>query len=304
MKLIDKKWSAMMITIFIVLFLTLIMVYFIEKVVPMSRNIVGIENSNMAYYQGQTAIEEALLFMNSDTPRSESWATVTTWNKSYSFQITASGTTIPFLWNWNSIYNSDWNRIWPWEPIQLMIPDWIDWSAVNFYFKVPNLNNWWDAITLSWWITLPIINWILSWSGKSLIASWSQITAATSEIFPSNSSWTINLASKNWIDLNWSWWTFVQFYDANSPFNATSWLWNECTNYQCTLKLSIINQLVSTSWEAIPYLEYKIIWLDQSIPLQYATINANWISYWFKRNVKREIRQLTTNEALDFTVFQ
>lgn len=300
MKLIDKKWSAMMITIFIVLFLTLIMVYFIEKVVPMSRNIVGIENSNMAYYQGQTAIEEALLFMNSDTPRSESWATVTNWNKSYSFQITASGKTIPSLWNWNSIYNSDWNRIWPWEPVQLMITSSINWDDVYFYFKVPNLNNWWSAITLSWWTTLPIINWILSWSGKSLIASWSQITAAN--IWDSTSSWIINLASKNWIDLNWSWWTFSTFYDWGITF--PTWLWSECTNYQCTLKLSIINQLLSTSWEAIPYLEYKIIWLNQSIPLQYATINANWISYWFKRNVKREIRQLTTNEALDFTVFQ
>jgi|GEM_PF-6295274 len=53
----------------------------------------------------------------------------------------------------------------------------------------------------------------------------------------------------------------------------------------------------------IPYLEYQANF-DTSIPLQFATINAEGYAAGFRQNITRYVQQLTTNEAMDFTVFQ
>lgn len=293
----------------ITMILSITMIYLLEKIFPISKSVKWIENGTVAYYNANTAVEQALLFMNSSLPWTETWVTkpanYQTW---YNMQIIAAGKTLPLAWEWNSDFDKDWNRIGPWEPVQLVFNNWVDWTQVNFYFRVPDIHQW-TSVSLSWWINYPVINWMLSWSWRTLFASWSQIMANSSEIFPSTTNWVINLSTRLWLDLEWSWWTLSQFYNSNSPFDASTWLWTSwvnCTGYKCTLKLSIVNPLTaSDNNEIIPYLEYKIdIWANVSLPLQYAIIKTDGFSYWFKKSIRREVRQTTINEAMDFTVFQ
>lgn len=286
------------------------MIYFLEKLFPISKNVKWIENWTIAYYNANTAVEEALLFLNTSSP----WAETGSINPSnqpkwFNLQITASGKILPPAWEWNSDFDKDWNRLAQWEPIQLVFDKDVDWSQVKFYFKVPDI--WWTAISLSWWVDYPIINWALSWSWKTFFASWSQIMATSSEIASSTgSSSVVDLSTRAWIDLNWSWWTFIQFYKSSLPFTNITWLWSDgadCSGYKCTLKLSIINPLISSvDNETIPYLEYRIdMWTNTNLlPLQYAIIKTDGFSYGFKKSIRKEVRQTTINEALDFTVFQ
>lgn len=274
------------------------MIYFLDKLVPISRNVNWVENTNIAYYNWLTWIEEALYTMSWSNPWVESGAIFdpsvsSTW---FAFQITASWNQLPLPGQWNSPYNSDWNRIWIWEPLQLVVTDLMNWNNVIFNFKVPDLWSW-SVLTLSWW-TGAIINWSLAWSGTILFASGSQITASGWDIWDSTSTWNDTILNlKSWLTIEWSSSNLGNFYTS---------LWPDCNWYKCTLKLSIINPLVSTSWENIPFLEYKISfnWSNPTTPLQYAIINADWYANWYKRSVKKEVRQLTTAEAFDFTVFQ
>ena len=81
-----------------------------------------------------------------------------------------------------------------------------------------------------------------------------------------------------------------------------------CTVNKCTLKLSIIAPLLlsSPANTSAPYLEYQITVAggNPAIPLQYATISTQGYSAGFRKDITKSIRQLTTNEAADFTVFQ
>lgn len=46
----------------------LVAIYLLDKIVPFSRDIKGIENGNIAYYKANTALNEALLSMSISTP--------------------------------------------------------------------------------------------------------------------------------------------------------------------------------------------------------------------------------------------
>lgn len=305
----NNKWSALIITIMIVMILTIVMIYLLEKIVPAARNVKWIENSNIAYYNGDAAQEQAFLYLRTSTPWTETWV-VKSSNQSigYDMKITASWNIIPASWEWNSHFDADWNMISPWEPIQFFINDNVNWAETKFYFKVPNIKNW-VTISLSWW-TMPIINWSLTWSGKTMFASWSQIMALNNEIFNSMSSWSLtpSLHNRAWLDLDDIWWTLADFYNWTSAFIWNVWLWpnwSVCSSYNCVLKFSIVNDLVSTNGEMIPYLEYKIdMWANASIPLQYAIIKTDGYSYGFKKSIKREKLQNMSDAVWDFTVFQ
>lgn len=311
-----KRWSALIVTIFIVMVLVSMMIYLIEQIIPTTRSVKWIENSTVAYYQGISWIEEALFSMSWSNPWLESSALPdVTVPKTFAYTITASGHTIPTPWDWNSWYDHDWNIIWFGQPIQLVLDEWIDWNMISFHFRVPNISST-ETLSLEWW-SLPIINWILSWSGNILYSSWSQIKANDVSDSSVNPTPPIFLDSKNWFDINWTTWTIKEFYRSTIGSNFTDVLWNwlsttpsgdgqSCSWNKCTLKLSLINDLITTIWTRLPYLEYKIEldWTNPTAPLQYATIRADGYSYWFKRSLKRDIQQLTTNEALDFTVFQ
>lgn len=113
----------------------------------------------------------------------------------------------------------------------------------------------------------------------------------SNEIFPNGNSTA--LGSRDGLTLSGSARTFDNFYVNNCGVGKP----------KCTLKLSIINPLILTTGEAAPYLEYKAQF-DKAIPLQTAVIETQGYAGGFRKNITRFIQQMTTNEALDFTVFQ
>jgi hypothetical protein len=86
---------------------------------------------------------------------------------------------------------------------------------------------------------------------------------------------------------------------------------NKCANYACTLKLSMIRPVQTSTTipsgianaSTLPFLEYKIT-LPVAVPLQFMTLESSAHSYGFMRSKVVRIPQITTNTALDFAVLQ
>lgn len=293
----NQSWSALLIGIFITTIIVIIAIYLLEKIIPFSRDIKGVENGNISYYRANTALNEALLSMSGSDPSlepsSSAPATLSS-GSGYVYNVTAMGQIIPAPGQGNSEYNTNWSIIAPGKPIQLVLSSGITWTDVTntyFTFRVPDLDKTKiETLTGSLGIDTPIINWILTASGESLQASGSQIVA--NKIFSGS---VIVLNGRQWLTLSSSPYTFDGFYWA--PGNKCTW------SDICTLKLSLINPLLLTSGESAPYLEYQAHFNVQ-IPLQTAVIETQGYAGGFRKNITRFIQQMTTNEALDFTVFQ
>lgn len=282
--------------------LLIIMVYLLDKIIPISRTVKWVENGNVAYYEALTWIESALLTMTWSDPTTETSKNLNiTAQKDYWYTILATWSIMPITWEWTSEYDSSWNRIWPWEPIQLYLLNWMDWVNAKFKFRVPKLSSDWTVYSMTWTMAWSwLISWSLSWSWETLISTWAASMIRYEEIWDSgNTSWTnILLDARNWYRLDLAEVSLSTFYNDTLDWNCLS------TN-RCTLKLSLINPLYLSNWSIAPYLEYQIDWwTNPKLPEQYAIIKSDWYSTWFKRSKRKEVRQMTINEALDFTVFQ
>lgn len=294
----SNKWFSIIMALGIVTIILFNAYFILSYIIPFSKATKWVENSSIAYYQAYKWIENWLWFIGQNEIGSETWSTIWNSQKSSTLNLTAKSSTIPPSWQWNSEYSQDknWNIISLDNPIQLVIWNWkiTDWNNVIFNFRVPNI---WNANSLTWNTDYKYIHWSISSENNTLNASWSQITKndiITYDWYDKNLKFTDNNI-KNWTDLDWNSTTFNNFYNTNCSNSIDS----------CTLKLSIINKLELTNWTSIPYLEYKIelpSW--NSIPSRYARIDIDWTSYWYKKNLKVKVPQLTTNQAFDFTVFQ
>jgi len=299
MKKNNKKAISLPLAMWLVMIMSLLAFAMLEYIVPFSREIKWVENSSVAYYQANSAIEEWLYYVytrnNSwfidDRDEYLLWFTSDLITKSYN--TTSSWNTLPPFWEWNSEFDSNWNTISMWNPIQLSVWEWWIDSDFEIAFRVPNLDKFWtnlDVETLSWWI-LEIINWQLSWSGDTLNASWSIIKAEN--ILESDDDFTdnnIDVWLSDGVILDWSSESFSNFY-------------NNCDE-KCTIKFSVINKLETIDSIIIPYLEWQIQSNNDMLPLRYSKIEASGKSYWYKKNLEVKVRGNTVNEAFDFTVFQ
>lgn len=302
MKNSNKNWISLILSMWLVIVMTLIAIVVLDFAIPFSKDIKWIENATNTYYQVNSWFEEAIYFVSQNSVWSESWKTIlANKNVDYWFNISASWKISPLSWKWNSDFDSDWNKIFEWNSVQMEIWFWkiSDWVNISkAYFRVPNLNwNWW--LTLSWW-SLPIINWKLSSENKSLDATWSLLLAdkiCKSSWNISNTACTDKLIFNDslfWLDSNLSLLSFKDFYESNCW--ASSW---------CILKLSVINPLTLTpSNTKIPYLEWKIDFWNNAIPTRYTDIEASGKSYWFKKEINFWVPQKTGLDTFDFTVFQ
>ena len=130
--------------------ISIIAIYLLEKIVPFSRDVKGIENGNVSYYRANTALNEALLTMSGSDPSiGGSSGTMATGNV---YQITANGNTLPRAGLGNSEYDKDWAMLAPGKPIQLVLnsASSLDWNITNFKFRVPDLNkngSWTETLT-------------------------------------------------------------------------------------------------------------------------------------------------------------
>lgn len=296
---INKKWFSIVIVLLIVIIINLIAIWILSYIIPFSKDIKWIENSSKAYYEANSWIENVLYELKSTPVWYETWRTLNISSPiDYSYNVISTWTTLPPAWKWNSEYDSDWDIISTWNPIQLEI--WygkFDFNTTEFSFRVPDIN-WTDANiqTLSW-TTDPIINWQISTSNNSINASWSYIKASdtcnSNQVFD---NCKLNFSSYQWVDLSdnsTSNEKILNFYTAN----CGTWSW-------CILKLSVINKLeLNSNNLIIPYLEWQIksIW---SVPLRYSLISSEWKSYWYKKELDIRVSQQTTSEAFDFTIFQ
>ncbi len=308
MKNSNKKWLSIVLAMWLVLVMSFMVLFILEYIIPFSRNIKWIENSTNSFYQAENWIEESLLFLKTRTDiTAETWAIIWTSVK-YKFTTSSSWTTTPVSWEWNSWFDKSFDTVSQWNPIQLQV--WynkVNLANTIFTFRIPDLDWNWNFTEIMTWASLvspnplPIINWQLSSNDKTLNASWSYIT-----------SYDINNSLKNWVKIfdwnnnNLNWINYIVWRNLD---DTTQNIWDFYTNNcwassWCILKMSIINKLeLNSNNTPIPYLEYKIVFSGQNA-LRFTTINSDWNSYSFSKNLKVRIPQQTTNEAFDFTVFQ
>ncbi|MDD2515597.1 MAG: hypothetical protein PHF26_00055, partial [Candidatus Gracilibacteria bacterium] len=212
----------------------------------------------------------------------------------YSYVLKAMALNVPESEEGNSIYNRDYNIISPFDPIELTLPITInasDWNNIKFQFKTPALDGI-NMASLSGSTSSGVITWVLYGSGTTAFASGSQIT------FEKIDNTEIILGGKSGVSLTGSGMSFESFYgsiDSNNPFY--------CNQGKCKLKLFLVDKLVNTNGQPIPFLEYKITDFTSAIPSEYATITANGYSYGFKKTIILKRQQLTTSEYFDYTVF-
>lgn len=122
-----------------------IAVYLLEKIVPFSRDIKGVENGNISYYRANTALNEALLSMSGNNPGYEtgSSADLLSNGSGIMYQVTAKGKILPQPGQGNSEYDPNWSILAPGKPIQLILPSGITWTVdtgTYFTFRIPDLD--------------------------------------------------------------------------------------------------------------------------------------------------------------------
>ncbi len=286
---------SLVIAMFLMIITSLLALYLLEYIIPFSRNTKWMENWTKAYYEANKWIEDVLFSMKWEDAYFETGKTAPSKSIWYYYALISTWKTIPRLWDWTSEFDSNYNKISISNPVQLLIKWIIDWNNINFYFKVPQFDeNPSNILYFTWW-TSPIINWQLSSDTDTLIASWSHIL--NSDINPS--SWPLsniiifdNL--RPWLTLYWTGFNMQQFY--NNENCSVSW---------CTLKLSLVNNLFTSTSKKIPYLEYQIdLGINPNVANYYAIIRSSWKSIWYKKDLELYIPQQTTIAAFDFTVFQ
>ena len=118
----------------------IVAIYLLEKIVPFSRDIKGVENGNISYYRANTALNEALFTMSGGDPGFGGSSGSVNNGSGRLYTITAQGQTLPMAGLGNSEYDADWSIIGPGKPIQLVLSNGIMWASTNFTFRVPDLN--------------------------------------------------------------------------------------------------------------------------------------------------------------------
>jgi hypothetical protein len=297
----SQEGSALIVGLIIVVLLTIMTVSFLEKVLGLGRVSGGISNSAQAYALTTGLIEEQL--MDSAMTKQTPWniQTKTEWNNTLAGNSTGrtltvytGWSTLPMIGKWNSQYDTDWNIIGQGQPVQIVIPNGVNWGSVNFYFRVPSIPG--ETSSTGSSSASGIILWTFGYSGASLYAS------GETNIFKLNhidgSSKTID--AKNWLTNTGVSIRFDAFYNN---------YWSNCgTNFQCTLKLSMIRPFVTTWGKSYPFLEYKIDFSNVSpairIPSQYMILDSSAFIRGYLRSRQVRIPQITTNTATDFAVLQ
>jgi hypothetical protein len=291
----------------ILILVTIVTTVFLERIWGSSQTVQWIEASNAAYYQAVGIIEEQLIATNVTKKTPWNITSVPKPASDYTgryLDVLTGSNIMPATGSWNSPYNSNYNIIALGQPVQIVIPDSVDWNNVNFEFRVPQIGqagSWIDNSLDGSWVIL----WTLGYSGASLYASgetsifqWIHINSSTNSF--SSFSGITNTGSLK---------SITAFY------TESEYLWlngAKCASYNCTLKLSMIRPVRTSStyprWtmdgRTLPFLEYRINFWTVTVPAQFMTLEATAYSYGFQRTRTVRIPQITTNTALDFAVLQ
>lgn len=93
--ILARRGSALMISMFVTTIILIIAIYLLDKIIPYSRDIKGVENGNVAYYRATTAVNEALLAMSSSNPGYQTGASTVTGGSGYVLNVSAMGNVLP-----------------------------------------------------------------------------------------------------------------------------------------------------------------------------------------------------------------
>ncbi len=301
----SHQGSVLIVALIIVVLLSIMTTTFLEKVLNLGKTSGGIHNSAQAYSLATGLIEEQL--MDPAMTKAAPWnISVYSGSSAYTGRSLTAATGAFIMpeqwvwwlpWKWNSTFDSNWNIIGIGEPIQIVIPEGINWSAVNFYFRVPNIPG--ETTSTGNASNSGIILWTFGYSGASLYASGE--THIFKFIDIDGNSKSINSYSGNTSSGSSA--TFWFFYGDSTIGVGPSG--NKCTWYQCTLKLSMIRPFIALiSSRSYSFLEYKIDFVDKTVPSQYMVIDASAYMYGYLRSRQIRIPQITTSTATDFTVLQ
>lgn len=297
----DSTWFSILIGMTLTLLIVLSAMIILAYILPFMRAVKGIENAAGAYYQAYSGVEKSLMFLKTrELLTTETWATQGAGSPSgTTYRTYSSGSTIPQKGFWNSPYHPDYNIISPTDPIQLEIGG-LDLSGVSnlediyFHFKAPSLE--WDTSIAMTWSQQVLVTWTLSSkSGSILSATWpSHITESLVDT-SDGSSVTFKMVTSTWAHFNGDEQKTSEFYNENCK---DTWSW-------CILRASVVNELWTSSWTQIPYLEYQLHFPnDIKIPDRYTRIESYGNSYGYQKKLEVQVPQQTIGQAFDFTVFQ
>jgi len=297
----SHRGSAVLVALIVLILVSMMTTVFLERIWTFSQVSKGIETSNMAYYNSLGVIEEQLIY--TWVTKYQPWNIqniVDTWGTSTGRRLIATtwSQLIPNVGEGNSSFDTDYNIITLGSPIQLVIPNWLNWNTVIFEFRIPTINS------IPWTINPTYSNtgyilWTIGYTWASLFASWETNIFRGSDLGFPTTLWAFNGISNTW-----SYLTVNTFYnDATNEFLWPSW--TKCTGFTCTLKLSLIRPIPLTDGRSIPFLEYKIDFqAGNTVPSQYMILEADSYAYGFFRSRTVRIPQITTNTALDFAILQ
>jgi hypothetical protein len=286
--------------------LTAITTVFLEKVYHFSTSINGIERSNIAYYNATSLIETQL--MTGAFTKYDPWKVAGKVNTGSTFSgevmtVFTGSRIVPDLGKWDSPFDSDYNLITLGEPVQLVIPDRVDWTQVRFTFRIPRIgtatNTGVDPLSPAW---SGYILWTFWNSGATLFAS-----GETEIVILNDINHAITIDTKNGITNSGSASRFDNFY-TNANYVGPNG--DKCVGFNCTLKLSLIRPvpvegISGQPGRKLPFLEYKIdFWPGIMIPNQRMTIQSQSYVNGFIRSTTVYLPQITTNTALDFAILQ
>jgi hypothetical protein len=310
----SHRGSAILVSLIVLILITITTTVFLEKIWGFSQSSNGIEASNKAYYNAIGLIEQQL--MDPNVTKYQPWNITETGSLAATFwtggklTVYTGDTMIPSAGKGNSPFDSDYNIISLGEPVQLVIPDGINWNNVNFYFRVPQIGSagtWVDNAYSSSWAIL----WTLGYTGASLFASGETSIFSMSEL--NDIPIQMTNAKFSGTTNSWSSAIFTDFYGWADYLGTP--LGSKCTWYSCTLKLSLIRPIHTSdtypSWigdgRSLPFLEYRIEFTqfpNIRIPSQYMILQSDAYAYGFMRSRTVRIPQITTSTALDFAVLQ
>lgn len=303
-----KKWSVLLIGMILSVFVAVLILWLAERIQRFAKNSSGIEASTQAYYKANSTIEQQL--MATTELRTQPWTLSGTKagnpssGSGYELVVSTGSSEIPEKWKWNSPFSSGYNLITLSEPIQLVIPEGIDWNNVNIEFRVPDLDSDWTLgneslsvpNTQSW-----VILWTLGSSEDILYASGETNIVQYQNINDGTPNYTaFNIWAKKWFrssdtTIGDDFWTF---------YTSTLWInGNACSWYKCTLKFSMIRRVPLTQDRILPFLEYKITF-NKDLPNRYMFLDSKAYVRGYLRSRSVQIPQITTNTALDFAVLQ
>jgi hypothetical protein len=295
----------------ILILLSIITTVFLERIWGFAQSSEGIEQSNIAYYDAVGLIEKKLI--DPAVTRYKPWG-ITPATPTPSFGIANTGSrmdvnplsnTIPAPGKWNSPYDSNYNIISLGDPIQIVIPNWFYFNnaGVAFNFRIPQITPTSGTGYATVQANSGIILWTFGYTWATLFASGETSLFRWQDLNTSlNMDTRFEGTTNAWTGVN------MQGFQSNTDKLDNT---NKCANYACTLKLSMIRPVQTSTMipsgianaSTLPFLEYKIT-LPVPVPLQFMTLESSAHSYGFMRSKVVRIPQITTNTALDFAVLQ